>query len=102
MCGGVPSSRPKSTTASPSPAQLFKRVAYFSSECMTDSEVYRWLDHARADLRVASEILQPDWDYIAFVLFLVQQAAEKSLKGLLQYKFGTAPPRIHSLAKLSL
>lgn len=44
---------------------------------MSDSEVYQWLDHARADLRVATEILQPDWDYIAVVLFLVQRQPRK-------------------------
>ena len=66
---------------------------------MGDSEVYQWLDRARADLRVASEILQPDWDYIAVVLFLVQQAAEKSLKGLRRYR-GLSVPRTHNIVKL--
>jgi HEPN domain-containing protein len=69
---------------------------------MTNSDVQDWLDHARADLRVASEILQPDWDYLAVVLFLVQQAAEKCLKGLLRFNSGEPPPRIHSLTRLGV
>lgn len=66
---------------------------------MDNPEVFQWLDHARADLRVATEILQPDWDYIAVVLFLVQQTAEKSMKALLRHR-GIPFPRTHSLSRL--
>jgi HEPN domain-containing protein len=63
---------------------------------MKDSRVEQWLDRARADLRVAGEILRPDWDYIAVVLFLTQQSAEKFLKALLDYR-DIGFPRTHDL-----
>jgi HEPN domain-containing protein len=66
---------------------------------MADEAVYEWLDRARADLRVATEILRPDDDFIAVVLFLAQQAAEKSMKGLLVLR-GIRFPRTHSLNEL--
>jgi HEPN domain-containing protein len=64
-----------------------------------DSEAYQWLDRARADLRVATGILQPDWDCLAVAPFLMPQAAEKSLKGL-QRSRGLRIPRTHNLVKL--
>lgn len=60
-------------------------------------EALRWLDQAEADLKTASDCLK-DGNYYACAFFS-QQAAEKSLKGLL-YRRGYRAIVTHSVLEL--
>jgi HEPN domain-containing protein len=64
-----------------------------------DKDVKRWLDVAAYD-RVTAEAMYKSGRYL-YVLFMCQQAVEKTLKGLIVQKTGKFPPRTHDLLKLA-
>jgi len=62
-------------------------------------EAGEWLKVASADLRLATLALEADPPIVGLALYHAQQAAEKSLKGLLVYH-GARYPLTHNLTEL--
>jgi HEPN domain-containing protein len=68
---------------------------------MNAAIVREWLDHVKADLDAAWSCSRGPRARLDRAAYLVQQAAEKLVKGVL-VSAGTDPPRTHDIAELVL
>ncbi|MBI5191575.1 MAG: HEPN domain-containing protein [Nitrospirae bacterium] len=65
-----------------------------------EPDVKNWLDIAEYDITTA-DAMYKSGRYL-YVLFMCQQAVEKTLKGLVVQETGTLPPKTHDLERLVL
>ena len=64
-----------------------------------DAHVQEWLDISREDYD-AAKVMFENRKYL-YSVFMCQQAVEKAIKALYQYRFTEVPPRKHDLVRLA-